>query len=140
MLSELQQKLKQKDAKIEELLLEIERMKNSQVPDNDMEFEMVHLEIHGKDNEKKPNQQMERIKSMSSEEDEDNMEIHDDEQQNETTEIIYTEAFDHTIFNDLLKKHVSSDGNVNYNGFKIDSKALQSYIDLLKSYQPIVLT
>ncbi len=55
----------------------------------------------------------------------------------ETTEIIYTEAFDHTIFNDLLKKHVSSDGNVNYNGFKIDSKALQSYIDLLKSYQPI---
>ena len=55
----------------------------------------------------------------------------------ETTEIIYTEAFDHAIFNDLLKKHVSSDGNVNYNGFKSDSKTLQSYIDLLKTYQPI---
>ena len=36
----------------------------------------------------------------------------------ETTELIYTEAFDHSIFNDLLKKHVSSDGTVNYNGFK----------------------
>lgn len=55
----------------------------------------------------------------------------------ETTEIIYTAAFDHAIFNDLLKKHVSSDGNVNYNGFKSDSKTLQSYIDLLKTYQPI---
>ena len=55
----------------------------------------------------------------------------------ETTELIYTEAFDHSIFNDLLKKHVSSDGTVNYNGFKNDSKTLQSYIDLLKTYQPI---
>ena len=55
----------------------------------------------------------------------------------ETTELIYTEAFDHSIFNDLLKKHVSSDGTVNYNGFKSDSKTLQSYIDLLKTYQPI---
>jgi hypothetical protein len=55
----------------------------------------------------------------------------------ETTEINYAEAFDHAIFNDLLKKHVSSDGNVNYNGFKSDFKTLQSYIDLLKTYQPI---
>jgi hypothetical protein len=55
----------------------------------------------------------------------------------ETTEITYAEAFDHAIFNDLLKKHVSSDGNVNYNGFKSDFKTLQSYIDLLKTYQPI---
>jgi len=55
----------------------------------------------------------------------------------ETTELIYTEAFDHGIFNDLLKKHVSSNGNVNYKGFKSDSKTLQSYIDLLKTHQPI---
>ncbi|WP_456438545.1 DUF547 domain-containing protein [Psychroserpens sp.] len=54
----------------------------------------------------------------------------------ETTEIIYTEAFDHSILNDLLKKNVSIDGNVNYNGLKSDSKALQSYIELLKTYQP----
>jgi hypothetical protein len=55
----------------------------------------------------------------------------------ETTETIYTAAFDHAIFNNLLKKHVTSDGNVNYNGFKSDSKTLQIYIDLLKTYQPI---
>ncbi len=55
----------------------------------------------------------------------------------ETTEVIYTEAFDHAIFNDLLKKHVSSDGNVNYDGFKSDSKTLERYIDLLKTHQPI---
>ncbi len=55
----------------------------------------------------------------------------------ETTEVIYTEAFDHAIFNDLLKKHISSDGNVNYNGLKGDSKTLERYIDLLKTHQPI---
>ena len=54
----------------------------------------------------------------------------------ETTELIYTEAFDHGIFNDLLKKHVSSNGNVNYKGFKSDSKTLQNYIELLKAHQP----
>lgn len=54
----------------------------------------------------------------------------------ETTEIIYTEAFDHSIFNELLKKHVSKAGNVNYKGFKSDSKTLQNYIELLKTQQP----
>ncbi|MEH1006147.1 DUF547 domain-containing protein [Winogradskyella sp. ECml5-4] len=53
-----------------------------------------------------------------------------------TTELIYTEAFDHTIFNALLKKYVSENGNVNYKGLKAESKTLQRYIDLLKLYQP----
>ncbi|WP_178990581.1 DUF547 domain-containing protein [Winogradskyella schleiferi] len=53
-----------------------------------------------------------------------------------TTEVIYTEAFDHSIFNALLKKHVSKNGNVDYKGFKNDSKTLQNYIDLLKTYEP----
>ncbi|WP_296311240.1 DUF547 domain-containing protein [Winogradskyella sp. UBA3174] len=53
-----------------------------------------------------------------------------------TTEIIYDEAFDHSSFNDLLKKHVSLYGNVDYSSFKSDSKVLQSYITLLKTYQP----
>ena len=53
-----------------------------------------------------------------------------------TTEIIYTEAFDHTIFNSLLKKYVSENGNVNYKGLKSESKTLQSYINLLKLHQP----
>ena len=53
-----------------------------------------------------------------------------------TTEIIYTEAFDHAIFNALLKKYVSENGNVNYKGLKSESKKLQSYIDLIKLHQP----
>ncbi|WP_458628749.1 DUF547 domain-containing protein [Winogradskyella sp. PC D3.3] len=53
-----------------------------------------------------------------------------------TTEIIYTEAFDHAIFNALLKKYVSENGNVNYKGLKTESKTLQRYIDLLKLHQP----
>jgi len=53
-----------------------------------------------------------------------------------TSETIYSEAFDHTIFNQLLKKHVSKQGNVNYKGFKSESKVLQGYIDLLKTNQP----
>ncbi|EPR73857.1 Uncharacterized protein DUF547 [Winogradskyella psychrotolerans RS-3] len=54
----------------------------------------------------------------------------------ETTEIIYTEAFDHAIFNALLKKHVSENGNVNYKSIKSESKTFQRYIDLLKLHQP----
>jgi hypothetical protein len=42
-----------------------------------------------------------------------------------------TEAFDHSIFNGLLKKHVSDRGNVNYNGFKKDISALRNYISSL---------
>ena len=53
-----------------------------------------------------------------------------------TTELIYTEAFDHAIFNALLKKYVSESGNVNYEGLKAESKTLQRYIDLLKLHQP----
>ena len=54
----------------------------------------------------------------------------------ETTEIIYTEAFDHSIFNKLLQKFVSDNGNVNYKGLKGEHKTLLSYIDLLKTNQP----
>ncbi|REE27602.1 uncharacterized protein DUF547 [Winogradskyella pacifica] len=53
-----------------------------------------------------------------------------------TTELIYTEAFDHAILNALLKEYVSEDGNVNYKGLKTESKTLQRYIDLLKLHQP----
>lgn len=58
-----------------------------------------------------------------------------DEGISETIEVIYKEAFDHSTFDDLLKKHVSKDGNVNYKGFKNDSKTLRSYIELLKTHQ-----
>jgi len=42
----------------------------------------------------------------------------------------------HNSWDILLKKHVSSSGNVNYNGFKSDIKALNAYILLLKENQP----
>ncbi|MGB0980787.1 MAG: DUF547 domain-containing protein [Winogradskyella sp.] len=54
----------------------------------------------------------------------------------ETTEIVYKEAFNHSIFNTLLKKHVSKKGSVDYKGFKTDFKTLQSYIKQLKTHQP----
>ena len=54
----------------------------------------------------------------------------------ETTEVIYIESFDHSIFNDLLKKHVSINGNVDYKSFKKDAQTLQNYITKIKTYQP----
>ena len=54
----------------------------------------------------------------------------------ETIETIYTEAFNHSILNNLLQKFVSANGNVNYKGLKGDYKTLQSYIELLKTNQP----
>ena len=44
-------------------------------------------------------------------------------------------SVNHSLFGDLLHKYVS-DGNVNYAGFKTDSTALQSYLDLLTSTPP----
>lgn len=43
---------------------------------------------------------------------------------------------DHKMWNDLLQKHVSSKGNVNYKGFKKDQAALQAYLDLLSKNIP----
>jgi hypothetical protein len=43
---------------------------------------------------------------------------------------------DHSIWNSLLKKNVSSTGKVNYKGFKADKVKLEQYITLLKSKAP----
>jgi len=42
----------------------------------------------------------------------------------------------HSSWNTLLKKHVSSSGNVSYNGFKADVSSLNQYLNLLKENQP----
>ena len=39
----------------------------------------------------------------------------------------------HELWNELLGKHVSINGNVDYNGFKQDSKDLQNYISALQA-------
>lgn len=46
------------------------------------------------------------------------------------------ETFDHAIFNDLLKKYVSSKGNVNYAGFQKETEKLSRYIHQLSKNQP----
>ncbi|WP_298521094.1 DUF547 domain-containing protein [uncultured Kordia sp.] len=54
--------------------------------------------------------------------------------------IITTEknvVFNHQTFNDLLKKHVTKDGVVNYKGFKKDRAQLQNYITSLGENMPI---
>ena len=43
---------------------------------------------------------------------------------------------DHSIWNDLLKKHVSATGKVNYKGFKTDLEALDSYMRSLNENAP----
>lgn len=45
-------------------------------------------------------------------------------------------TIDHKQWNDLLQKHVSAKGNVDYKGFKKDAAALQSYLDLLAKNLP----
>src|SRR5690606_28963253 len=47
-----------------------------------------------------------------------------------------TQTFNHSIFNNLLQKHVSQEGNVDYKGFKTDAKKLNDYINVLQSNHP----
>ena len=45
-------------------------------------------------------------------------------------------APDHSIWNDLLKKHVSGEGKVNYKGFNSDSVTLNRYLQILSQNPP----
>lgn len=47
-----------------------------------------------------------------------------------------TKALDHSQWNTLLQKYVSSKGIVDYKGFKKDGVALQAYLDLLSKNVP----
>ncbi|WP_299361586.1 DUF547 domain-containing protein [Winogradskyella sp.] len=46
------------------------------------------------------------------------------------------ESFNHMIWQELLKQHVSKNGNVDYSAFKNDSKQLRQYIDALNTKTP----
>lgn len=46
-------------------------------------------------------------------------------------------APDHSAWDELLQKHVSEDGAVDYKGFKKDRKALQAYLDKLAARHPM---
>lgn len=43
---------------------------------------------------------------------------------------------DHGIWNELLRKHVKSNGMVDYQGFKLESEKLDRYLDLLSANPP----
>ncbi|CDF78109.1 conserved hypothetical protein (DUF547) [Formosa agariphila KMM 3901] len=45
-------------------------------------------------------------------------------------------AVDHAQWSDLLSKHVTDEGNVDYKGFKSDEEALQAYLKILKENPP----
>jgi Protein of unknown function, DUF547 len=45
-------------------------------------------------------------------------------------------GFDHSVWNDLLKKHVSATGKVNYKGFKMDLDILDTYMRSLNENAP----
>lgn len=48
----------------------------------------------------------------------------------------YTPKVDHSAWNTLLKKYVSDNGDVDYKGFKKDSKALNDYVAYLSTQVP----
>lgn len=43
---------------------------------------------------------------------------------------------DHSQWNELLQKHVSNEGNVNYKGFKADKTKFNTYLDMLSKNPP----
>jgi len=47
-----------------------------------------------------------------------------------------SKSFNHDVWTGLLQKHVSNQGNVNYNGFKADRKVLLNYITSLSENIP----
>ena len=50
--------------------------------------------------------------------------------------LIYSQKNTHQKWNDLLKKHVSENGNVDYKGFKKEEAVLESYLELLSKNLP----
>jgi len=47
-----------------------------------------------------------------------------------------SKTISHYTWNNLLKKHVSKEGNVNYKGFKEDIKIFETYLYELRNYMP----
>ncbi|MFD2791113.1 DUF547 domain-containing protein [Arenibacter sp. H213] len=43
---------------------------------------------------------------------------------------------DHSLWNELLQKHVNKSGDVDYKGFKIDRDPLEKYLEYLKNHKP----
>ena len=61
------------------------------------------------------------------------IEIKDDVQ---TDYVIIVPVIDHSQWNELLQKHVSDQGNVNYKGFKADQVKFDAYLKMLSNNPP----
>ncbi|MBP1841296.1 DUF547 domain-containing protein [Formosa algae] len=48
----------------------------------------------------------------------------------------WSQSVNHDVWDDLLQKHVSEHGHVNYEGFKTDEDKLQDYLNVLKTHAP----
>jgi hypothetical protein len=62
-----------------------------------------------------------------------NTEINDDVQ---TDYVTINPIVDHSQWNELLQKHVSDQGNVNYKGFKTDKTKFNAYLEMLSKNAP----
>jgi hypothetical protein len=51
--------------------------------------------------------------------------------------LTFSQSLNHTIWNDLLKKHVSKEGKVNYKELKKEKEKLEEYYKELKKYSPV---
>jgi len=54
----------------------------------------------------------------------------------ETSEAEYIPVINHSVWNELLQKHVSDQGNVNYKGFKSDNTKFNGYLKMLSENPP----
>jgi len=63
----------------------------------------------------------------------DDSEIKDDVQ---TDYVTIVSAIDHSAWDELLQKHVSNQGNVNYKGFKTDQVKFNAYLQMLSNNSP----
>ncbi|OUS03625.1 hypothetical protein A9Q86_01175 [Flavobacteriales bacterium 33_180_T64] len=54
----------------------------------------------------------------------------------QTDYVTLTTSIDHSLWNALLQKHVSNQGNVSYKGFKSDNTKFNSYLKLLSENPP----
>ncbi|WP_106790713.1 DUF547 domain-containing protein [Aquimarina sp. Aq78] len=86
--------------------------------------------------EKAPDTSIEKV------EPEEEEEVEEAAQQKETVtikedpKVDILKAFNHQSWNDLLQKHVSANGTVDYIGFKQDHRALKSYLEVLRKNTP----
>ncbi len=55
----------------------------------------------------------------------------------DANDLAFTVALDHSEWDQLLKKYVDTNGNVNYQAFKKDEKALDTYLKSLANHEPL---